>query len=149
MIQEHRYESAHDTYSSVSAEASVSYGGLFYSGSASGGFEKKTGNSQMTKEGSELKISFKVRKVAINRPWLNPGLLQYPTLGIKGFEAGAWSSGDLDVKENKGQFPLLPTAIICAKDVEISSNAFSDTAEKSFSEMKSNASFKVRGRHSL
>ena len=144
ITQEHKYESSHDTYSSVSAEASASYGGLFYSGSASGGFEKKSGNSELTNKGSNLEIKFMVRKVLIHRPWLEPTILQYPTLGIKGLQPGSWSSGELNAASNKGQFPLLPTAFICAKDITVSASSYSETAEKSFSDESSHASVKVR-----
>ena len=92
VTQEHKYESTHETYSHVSAEVSASYGGLFYSGSASGGFDKQTGNSELTQKGSNLVIKFKVRKVLIHRPWLEPIILQYPTLGIKGLKSASWSS---------------------------------------------------------
>ena len=144
ITQERKYESSHDTYSSVSAEASASYGGLFYSGSASGGFEKKSGNSELTNKGSNLEIKFMVRKVLIHRPWLEPTILQYPTLGIKDLQPGSWSSGELNAASNKGQFPLLPTAFICAKDITVSASSYSETAEKSFSDESSHASVKVR-----
>ena len=58
--QQHQYEASSNTFSQTSAEAEASYGGLFFSGSASGGFTKKTGNSSLTQKGSNLKISFKV-----------------------------------------------------------------------------------------
>ena len=141
--QVHRHESSHDTYSQISVEAEVSFGGLFYSGSVGGGFSKTNGNSSLTKEGSNLKISFKVRKVIIQRPWLEPSVLEYPTLGIKGLDKGSWSNGKLD-KSNEGSFPLLPTACIVAKDVVIQANSFSDTFEKQFSEQSEHVSVKVR-----
>lgn len=133
------------TFTDVSAEAEASYGGLFYSGSASGGFDKSQGNSSLTQQGSKLKISFKVRKVLIQRPWLVPELFHYPTLGIRGLSKFSWSCGELDCKENKGSFPLLPTAMVVAKDVEISADSFSSTAIKAFEKMQSHASFKVCG----
>ena len=148
--QEHKYESSRDTYNSFSAEASVSvpvipgFGGLLYSGSGGGGFGMQTGSSKLTKEGSNLKISFKLRKVLIHRPWFEPTILQYPTLGIKGLQPGSWSSGELNVTSNKGTFPLLPTAFVCAKDVIIGASSYSEAAEKSFVEQSSNASLKVR-----
>ena len=141
--QVHSHESSHDTYSQVSVESKASFGGLFYSGSVGGGFSKKNGNSSLTKEGSDLKISFKVRKVIIQRPWLEPAILRYSTLGIKGLDKGTWSTGKLD-KSNEGSFPLLPTACIVAKDVVIQAKSFSDTFEKQFSEQSEHASVKVR-----
>lgn len=129
--------------SQVSAEASASYGGLFYSGSASGGFDKETGNSELTSSGSNLQISFKVRKVLIHRPWLQPTMMEYPTIGIKGLKDGAWSSGELEAATNKGVFPVLPTAFVVAKDVKISADSYSSTAQESFASLSSHASVKV------
>ena len=141
--QVHRHESSHDTYSQISVETEASFGGLFYSGSVAGGFSKKNGNSSLTQEGSDLKISFKVRKVIIQRPWLEPSVLEYSTLGIEELDKGSWSNGKLD-KSNEGSFPLLPTDCIVAKDVVIQANSFSDTFEKHFSEQSEHASTKVR-----
>ena len=141
--QTHVYESSHDTYSQVSAAAKASYGGLFYSGSVSGGFTKKSGNTSLTQSGSKLEISFKVRKVVINRPWVEEELLHYPTIGIKGLGEGSWSSGELDDKTNKGSFPILPTAFVVAKDVKITADSYSKTAEATFKSLKSHASAKV------
>lgn len=148
--QEHKYESSRETYNSFSAEATVSasiipgFGGLFHSGSGGGGFGIQAGSSKLTQEGSKLKISFKLRKVLIHRPWFEPTILKYPTLGIKSLKSGTWSTGELNVTSNKGQFPLLPTAFVCAKDVTISADSYSEAAEKSFVEQSSNVSLKVR-----
>lgn len=141
--QTHRHESSRDTFSQVSVESSASFGGLFYSGSVGGGFSKKDGNSSLTQEGSDLKISFKVRKVIIQRPWLEPSVLRYSTLGIRGLDKGSWSTGQLGTS-NTGSFPLLPTACVVAKDVVIQANSFSDTFEKQFSEQSEHVSTKVR-----
>lgn len=141
--QTHKHESSHDTYSQVAVEAEASFGGLLYSGSVGGGFSKRNGNSSLTQEGSDLKITFKVRKVIIERPWLEPAILQYSTLGIKGLDKGKWSTGTLD-KTNVGSFPVLPTACIVAKDIEIKANSFSETFEKQFSEQSEHVSGKVK-----
>lgn len=111
------------------------------SGSVSGCF--KAGNS-LTMKGSNLQISFKVRKVLIERPWMEPNILQYTTLGIKEMKPAQWSTGSLNAKTNKGSFPLLPTACIVAKDVVIHADSFSDTFKKSMKETSEHASAKVR-----
>ena len=90
----------------------------------------KKGYSSLTEEGSELKISFKVRKVDIERPWLNLDILKHPNLGIKSFKKGEWSTGLLNLRENPGVFPLLPTACVVAKNVKVSSVAFSAQFEE-------------------
>ena len=137
---EQESQSFNDTFSKMSVEAEASYGGLF---SASGGFSKSDGSSSMAADGSKLKISFKVRKVTIQRPWMDPVILNYPILGIKGLETGAWSTGEMDSHTNEGTFPLLPTAMVVAKDIEISAASFSKSVEDKFSEMSVNASVKV------
>ena len=129
-----------DTFSQLSVEAEASYGGLV---KVSGGHSQDEGRNFLAVEGSELKISFKVRKVAIQRPWMDPAILHYPIVGIKGLEDGAWSSGRLDVNSNEGLFPLLPTAMVVAKDVVISSNSFSDTLKQAFINKSAHASIKV------
>ena len=73
-------------------------------------------------ECSRLTFSFKVHKVAINRPWVDVSVLQRTDIGISGIKAGLWSSGELDIKKNSGVFPLLTTDFIVAKDIEISAN---------------------------
>ena len=118
----------------------ASYGGLF---KASGGFSKENGSKHLTEKSKGLKINFKVRKVVINRPWLEVGILKYPTIGINGLKKGSWSSGDLDAIKNDGQFPVLPTAMIVAKDVIISAKSFDSDIQESFSKLKTNASFSV------
>lgn len=144
ITQTHKYEAAHDTYSNVSAEAGASYGGLFYHGGGSGGFDRKAGNSSLTKKGSNFSLTFKVRKVIINRSWMDPSLLLYTTIGIKGIPVGAWSSGELSATQNHGTFPLVPTAYVVAKDVTLKAESYSDYAEQSFKDMSAHAAFKVK-----
>ena len=86
--------------------------------------------ASLTEEGSDLKITFKVRKVNIERPWLNPDILKHSNLGIKSFKRGEWSTGSLDPKENPGTFPLLPTACIVVKNIKVSAVAFSANFEE-------------------
>ena len=97
----------------------------------------------MAAEGSQLKISFRVRKVTIQRPWMDPAILHYPILGIKGLESSAWWTGEMDSHTNEGSFPLLPTAMIVAKDIKIHAASFSDPVSEKFSEMSVHASAKV------
>lgn len=124
--QTQRHDRSHDTYSQVSTEDEISHRGLFYSKSTSGEVDE---NSSLTENGADLKVSFKIRKVLIHRPWLDPTILHYQTLGIMGLPPGSWSSGQLNSKTNKGSFPLLPTAMVVAKDIEISAKSFSETVE--------------------
>lgn len=131
-----------DTFSKLSTEVEASYSALIASASVKGGFSSDNEKSSLTEQGTDLKISFKVRKVTIQRPWLDPIVLCYPTLGMKGMEAGAWSSGDLN-KSNKGRFPLLPTAMVVAKDVNISWGTVKSSLENTLKKTDSNASVKV------
>ena len=128
--QEHLQLSSNETFSKISAEVEASYGGLFYFGNGSGGFSKSDGNNFLTKDGSKLKISFKIRKVLIQRSWMDPTIMQYPTIEIKGLDPGTWSTGSLIPEENLGTFPLLPTAMIVAKDIEISADELNQTLQK-------------------
>ena len=111
--------------------------------SASSGFSKENRKVDMCEKGKKLEISFKVRKVLIHRPWLETAILKYPTIGIKGLKAGTWSTGELDANMNKGQFPILPTAMIVAKDVLISSSKFDSKITECFDALKTNSSLSV------
>ena len=133
-------QSSEDTFSKMSFEAEGSYGGLV---SVGGGYSHEEGNSSLAVSGSNLEISFKIRKVTIQRPWMDPAVLHYPIVGIKGLPSGAWSSGELDGKTNKGSFPPIPTAMIVAKDVVIKSDKFAESLKDSFSETSAHASVKV------
>ena len=146
--QEHKYQSLYHIYASVSSYPDSTHGGLFYIGNASGGFVKRSGNNLLTATQSQINISFKIRKVFINRPWLTPAILNYPTLGIQGQKAGSWSSGVLD-NTNKGIFPLLPTAFVVAKDITLSSNMYSDAAEEALSKISTHSYVRVSGSYSF
>ena len=60
-------------------------------------------------------------------------LLQHSTIGIKGLKAGAWSTGELDIRKNRGMFPLLPTHFVVAKDVKISAHEDEENLSRIFS----------------
>ena len=62
-------------------------------------------------------ISFKVRSVQINRPWVDPAAFTIENYTIPGVSPGAWS--------NKGVFPLLTTQLIVAKDIKVTAAKFS------------------------
>ena len=76
----------------------------------------------ITSDNTNLVFSFEVKKVAINRPWMDTNLFQYTNVGIKGLKAGSWSSGELDAEKNNGSFPLLPTHFLVAKNIRISAH---------------------------
>jgi hypothetical protein len=134
------YKSSRDTFSTLSTQASASYGGLFH---ASVGYSQSQGSSQATAKNSDLTISFSVRKVNINRPWLDRTLLEYPTLGIRELPRYKWSNGSLNAKTNKGSFPLLPTAFIVARDVTISNFQMSTAQNSAYKKTKTDASMSV------
>ena len=76
----------------------------------------------LTCENTNLKLSFQLHKVAIDRPWMDMDLLKYTNIGIRGLKAGSWSNGKRNVIDNDGQFPLLPTHFLVARNVEISAS---------------------------
>ena len=90
-------------------------------------------SNELTSEMSNLTLSFKIRKVAIDRPWLDIELLQHSTIGIRGMKAGAWSTGELDIRKNHGFFPLLPTHFVVARDVKISAQKEDESLSRIFS----------------
>ena len=92
------------------------FGCLLHYGSHSSGRKHDT----LTNGSSNLKITFKLRKVDICCPWMDACIFQYSSIGIKGLKACSWSTGECDAKNNYGTSPLLPTQFIVARDVEIS-----------------------------
>lgn len=66
---------------------------------------------------SDLQISFCFCRVAIRRPWFLMSLLTLNGWSLAAQAAGSLSTGKLDV--NPGSFPLLPTAFIAIRDLEI------------------------------
>ena len=77
-----------------------------------------------TGDSRDVQISFKVRSVQINRPWVEPAAFTVENYIIPGVSPGAWSTGVLD-SSNKGVFPLLTTQLIVAKDIKITAAKFS------------------------
>jgi len=57
-------------------------------------------------------FSFKIRKVTINRPWMDLNFIKHKKITIRGLEDGAWSTGELDDEKNNGSFPMLPTHLV-------------------------------------
>ena len=113
----------------LSGALSTSNAGLELPKSADHGKE----NFDLTTEDSNPEISFKIRKVSIIRPWLDTKLLEFPKLGINGKPASTWSTGTLDPSKNKGEFPLLPTDMVLAKDIMIRADSITDKALKCIS----------------
>jgi hypothetical protein len=65
----------------------------------------------------DLRISFRFQRVQIIRPWLQSMLLRLGSWSQPGQKRNAYSTGS--VEDNTGSFPLLPVAMLVARDVEI------------------------------
>lgn len=74
-------------------------------------------------------MQFKVARVDILRDWFNGGLLDYPNVYIRGVAKNGICSGSLS-SDTDCSFPLLPTALIIAKEINVYNN-FSE-AEQNF-----------------
>ena len=107
-------------YKKLGGYVDVGYDFLGIKAGGEGSQEKRisTGNSR------GIKLTFKVRSVDINRPWLDPAALKIQKWVVPGLAPGAWSTGVLD-KNNKGSFPLLTTQLIVAKDIKVTADKFS------------------------
>ena len=77
-----------------------------------------------TGDSRDVKISFKVRSVQIDRPWLDLSVLKMQNYKIPGEGPGSWSSGELE-SSNTGSCPLITTQMIVAKDIKITASKFS------------------------
>ena len=66
-------------------------------------------------------MQFKVARVDILRDWFNGGLLDYPNVYIRGISKSGICSGSLSSSVDCS-FPLLPTALIIAKEINVYNN---------------------------
>lgn len=88
----------------------------------------------MSTETTGIKISFKIGRIEIRRRWMNPALFSLSGWSVAGRGAGGYSNGQ--ASGNSGVFPLLPTAFLVARDIQISgswSTSDLQTASQSFS----------------
>lgn len=103
-VEKHYENKKHHT------QIGASFIGLF-GGSGSHSSDKTT----KTSKSSDIEINFKFAQIGIVRPWLN-----FSLLAMKGWNF----SNDIVISDglNKGQMPLMPTAMIIAKDIKIKGN---------------------------
>ena len=107
-------------YKKLGGSVSVGYSFLSLKLGGEGSKEQRIG----TGDSRGVTISFKVRSVEINRPWVDPSALKIDKWRLPGLAAGGWSTGLLD-SSNKGSFPLLTTQMIVAKDITVTAAKFS------------------------
>ena len=79
----------------------------------------------------------------INRPWLDLTIIEYPVIGMREVPKLNWSNGSLDPETNKGTFPLLPTAMIVAKDIVISNFEMSEEQRDQYKSAQTDPSASV------
>ena len=72
----------------------------------------------------DLSISFKIKTVEIRRPWMETALLDYKAITLASAKAGQWSTGQM-TPSNTGSFTLLPTSMVLASDVTVTSTKIS------------------------
>lgn len=111
------YASSDSHFSSWGGSAGVNFG-LFSIGGGAGGSRTTKSTSSDT---SNLKISFRMARVELRRPWFDPLLFSLGGWSVHGRQRAAYSDGS-DDGTNHGVFPLFPTSFIVARDVQISAN---------------------------
>jgi hypothetical protein len=97
-------------------------GGAFSNGlwSVGGSFQHSTGSQSQQTQASNVQISMDVAVVEIMRPWLNGSIF-----GMSGwnmgaaFPPGAISTGSLSTATAQTVMPLIPTAFVAARNVQI------------------------------
>lgn len=126
----------HSDFTKYGGGVSASWG--LWSGS--GSFSKEDGHESMSKETSNLTISFKYNRVEIDRPWFN-GLL-YDVKGWNIGEAGGADSISNGTKTQEGKMmPILPTAFIAVRDLKISADWGKEDKDLITSKLSTKASF--------
>lgn len=111
----------HKDVSSVSSSFGASFSAGLWGGSASGQYKKDLEKIQNESKIEEFGMQFKVARVDILRDWFNGGLLDYPNVYIRDVPKNGICSGSLTGSKS-GSFPLLPTALIIAKEINVYNN---------------------------
>jgi hypothetical protein len=109
------YSSSSSSFSSWGGSAGVNFG-LFSIGGGAGGSSSRRNVSTDT---SSIRMAFRMARVELRRPWLDPSLLSLGGWSVQGRQRGAYSNGKSDAS-NRGMFPLFPTAFVVARDIQIS-----------------------------
>lgn len=78
----------------------------------------------VTQQSVDIRVRFKFARVSIRRPWLDTSLFSLAGWSMAGRQRNELSTGSLT--GNTGIFPLLPSSIIIARDLQISA-AWSQT----------------------
>ncbi len=125
----------HSDFTKYGASASASWG--LWSGS--GGFDKQDGHESMSKETSDIKISFKYTRVEIDRPWFNGLLYDVNGWSLTGQKEGSISDGTKTQSGN--MMPILPTAFIAIRNLKISAKWGKEDYELITSKLATKASF--------
>jgi hypothetical protein len=107
-------KTADTSYTSYGGGAS--YGGGLWS--VGGSFEHSEGATHSHMDAQNVKLSAKIGIVRIFRPWLHEFLFRMNGWYINGKDAGGISNGAL-AGNSDGLLPLIPTAFIVARDIEI------------------------------
>lgn len=124
----------HKDVSSVNSSFSAGFSAGLWGGSASGQYKKDLEKVQNESKVEEFGMQFKVARVDILRDWFNGGLLDYPNVYIRGVAKNGICSGSLS-SDADCSFPLLPTALIIAKEINVYNN-FSEAEQNFINESK-------------
>lgn len=111
----------HKDVSSVDSSFSASFSAGLWRGSASGQYKKDLEKVRNESKVEEFGMQFKIARVDILREWFNGGLLDYPNVYIRGISKHGICSGSLSSGRDCS-FPLLPTALIIAKEINVYNN---------------------------
>lgn len=128
--------SADSTYTSYGGGASWG-GGLW---SVGGSYDHNEGATHSHMDANHLKLSAKIGVVRIFRPWLHEFIFRMNGWFIDSTDKGGISQGTLANNEN-GLLPLIPTAFVFARDVQISGDFSSE--DKSHFESSTTSSANV------
>jgi hypothetical protein len=88
---------------------------------AAGSVSRSTSSVDIESSTTDIEIKFKLGRIEIRRPWLNPSILTLDGWSVPGRVKDSYSNGKND-ESNQGIFPLLPTAFLIARDIEITAN---------------------------
>jgi hypothetical protein len=107
--------------------------------SVGGGAQHTSQNFHSDADAEKISVSYKYALITIRRAWLTNFLFGLPGWKTQIASKGGWSSGSRQGQQRK-MFPLLPTAFIAVKDVNIMANFSHAELNQASSAMSASAS---------
>ncbi|CAG8572990.1 3737_t:CDS:2 [Paraglomus brasilianum] len=104
-----------------STSTSIGGSGSYQLWSIGGGYsdQHKHTTEHSSSDDSKINIDIKCLKVTIQRDWLDASLLEKKFWSMEGVPKYGWSTGSIEAANRRGEWSLIPTDFIVARDIKI------------------------------